>query len=139
MCSCTSRCCTQTNRPKPHYPQITHHMYLYIPHTHIIDTKSSNKAVRYNLLAIIAASGNGDISVYMKYSTKHRVYVVLFSFFCSSPLYIPTDFLRFPFCNLSTIFFPFSLAPYIPPVSFVSARTLLNRLLTHSRQRAPFL
>jgi len=94
----------------------THHI-----HTHIINTKSSNKALMYSLLAIIAASGNGDISSHMKCSTKHRVCDVLFSCLFSSPLYIPTDFLRFPFCNLSTIFFPFSRVPYIPPVSFVSA------------------
>ena len=69
--------------------------YIYTHHTHIIDTKSSNKAVLYNLLAMRAASGNRDLSVYMKCSTKHRVCDLLFSFLCSSPVYIPTDFLSF--------------------------------------------
>ena len=128
-----------------HYPMLYSHEQTkaslptnYPPHIKLIQILQT-KAVQYNLLVITAASGNKDISVYKKYSTKHRVYDVVFSFLCSSPLYIPTDFLRFPCCNLSTIFFPFSRVPFIPPVSFMSSRTLFNRLLSHPRQRASFL
>ena len=73
-------------------------------------------AVLYNLLGIIAVTGNRDTSVYMKYSTKHRVYDVLFSFLCSSPLYIPTDFLRFH-SVISQQFSSHFLAFHIPRLS----------------------